>query len=268
MSDPAEENVNDTSTPQEVEYTETEQEAMSIGWNPDGAEGKPNLSAEEFIARKPLYDSMHDMKRQIKKMEEKNTSFQTHHLEVLRRLNESKEQELQAAKNAALDDMDIDAVKRVDKQLDDHRASAKKDEAALIDESVAKSNPSQAAFDAWVKDNNWYFTDPVMAGYANDMATQIGNSGMYNADNYDEFYTAVEKEVRTKYKDRFQNDRRQAPSAVEGDTSRGKQGRGKATKTIRDLDPETQGLVRNMVQSTDMTEKEYIAELEKSGYFN
>ena len=31
------------------EYTEIEQEAMGFGWNPEGVEGKKNLTAEEFV---------------------------------------------------------------------------------------------------------------------------------------------------------------------------------------------------------------------------
>lgn len=45
---PEEQGVAEESTP---EYSEIELEAIEHGWNPEGVEGKRNLSAEEFLDR-------------------------------------------------------------------------------------------------------------------------------------------------------------------------------------------------------------------------
>ena len=198
-------------------------------------------------------------------MEEKNSTFQSHHFEVIKRLNESKEQELQAVKEKAMEELDMEAVREADKQISAHRETSQKEERTFKEEAVTQSDPAAQAFEVWVEGNDWYNTDPLMAGYANDVAGQIANSGQKLT--HAELYTLVEKEVKLKYKDRFQNERRQAPSAVEGDTSRGKQGKGKSSRTMKDLDAETQTLVKSMCHGTKLTEKEYIAELEKSGYW-
>jgi len=66
------------------EFSEVEQDAMSKGWSPDGVEGKPNLSAEEFVARQPLYDKLHKTDRAMKRVEDQNKAV-TAHLEMMRK---------------------------------------------------------------------------------------------------------------------------------------------------------------------------------------
>lgn len=50
------------------EYSEIELNAIEKGWNPEGVEGKKNLSAEEFLDRQSLYDDLHSLKRQNKRL--------------------------------------------------------------------------------------------------------------------------------------------------------------------------------------------------------
>ena len=71
MSELAEEtSTEQKSTDEGVEYTEAELEAIEHGWNPDGAEGKRNLSAEEFMDRQPLYDDIRSLKKQTRKLQD------------------------------------------------------------------------------------------------------------------------------------------------------------------------------------------------------
>ena len=51
------------------DYSDVELEAIEHGWNPDGVEGKRNLSAEEFMDRKPLYDKIHATEKKLRRLE-------------------------------------------------------------------------------------------------------------------------------------------------------------------------------------------------------
>jgi len=55
---------------QESEYTEVEQEAMKLGWKPDGVPGKKAKSAEDWMDDYSLYKKINDLGKQV---QEKNS---------------------------------------------------------------------------------------------------------------------------------------------------------------------------------------------------
>lgn len=63
---------------EEQQYSDIEVKAIEMGWNPEGVEGKRNLSAEEFVDRKELYDSIHSLKKQNKRLEEGYEALRKH----------------------------------------------------------------------------------------------------------------------------------------------------------------------------------------------
>jgi hypothetical protein len=251
------------------EYTETQQEAMDKGWNPEGVEGKRSLSAEEFLDRQPFYDEIHKLKRLVNKQAGTVDALHKNNLETIKRLNITKEKELKAAKKKAYDEGDLDQLQVLDEQIEEHRTDAAVSEAAAAEsDDTPASSQAVVDFEQWVQTNPWYTDDLELKGRANAIAQNIANSGteMTNMTLYKE----VEKRIKAEYPNKFSNQRRAAPSAVEGDTSRGKSPAGsKAKFTARNLHEEDRRLMKQIIDSDpkrEMTEAKYIQQMIEVGY--
>jgi hypothetical protein len=226
---------------QTPEYSEIEQEAIDHGWNPEGVEGKKNLSAEEFMDRKPLYDELHSTKKQIRKLQDGMEAMKTMQEGIRAREREKTIRELQQQKKVALESENYDAVL----QIDD----------AIAQERTAEAEPvSNVAFETWVDENEWYHQDQDMKKYA-DM---IG-AGYYQQNPkvpMSEVYEYVTSEVKKRYQDKFENTHRQRPNPVEG---AGK-GRTNTSKkhSVRDLPEEDRQIMKTIIRTGTMTEEEYL----------
>ena len=95
-------------------YSAEEQEAMEHGWKPEGAEGKRNLSAEEFLDRQPLYDEMRSLKKQTRKLQEGMKAMEGMHDGIRARERADTIAELTAAKITALENDEYDQVVAID----------------------------------------------------------------------------------------------------------------------------------------------------------
>ena len=72
--------------------------------------------------------------------------------------------------------------------------------------------------------------------------------------------------MRETFKDQFNPPQKRQGSPVEGSRPRSK---AKAAKhTVKDLDDDAKMIMTNLVKAGVMTKEEYIADLEKTGYFN
>jgi len=240
----------------EEEFSEIEQEAMSKGWSPEGVEGKPNLSADEFVARQPLYDKLHKTDRAMKRLEEQNKAV-TAHLEMMRKsLSEEKVEDLKAKKKEVLAEQEegwTDEVIAIDEKI----IKASQEEEIVIPEAVDNS-----AYDVWLEKNQWYENNDDMKNYAD----RLGAGILAQNPNMDlkSVYQEVEDEVKIRFSDQFKPASRQSP--VDSGRPRSKS---KATKyTVADLDEETKGIMNNLVHTGVMTTEEYLTDLETTGYFN
>lgn len=241
-----------------VERSEVELKAIEFGWNPNGVEGKEFVSAEEFIARKPIYDEISKLKRTIKSQSKAFESFQSHHNQTIRRMEEQKAKELRKAREAALDIGDIDKVRELDKEIDSQ---------VITKAPVTTTSDNDIAFEEFVERNSWYENDLEMRGAAIELGRTIANSGKTLPP--EEFYGLIEKKIKERYFTPKQKQSAPANSPVEGDTSRGRSG-GKHKYTERDLNDLDRQIMNNIVRGSNgkMTKEQYIADLEKSGYFN
>lgn len=237
----------------EDEPNEVELEAMSKGWSREGIEGKRNLSAEEFIDRQPLYERMHKTDRAMKRMEEQNQAV-TQHLEMMRKsLSEDKVDSLKAKKREALEESDHDEVMRIDEEII---------KASEVEEIVVPEVVDTSAYDTWLEQNQWYDNNDEMKAYADRLGAGI--LAQDPAMSLKDVYSEVTDEVKVRFSDQFITKPR--VDSVEGGRPRG---RAKAAKhTVKDLDSETRSVMNNLVGMGVMTEAEYLADLETTGYFN
>jgi len=238
------------------EFSEVEQDAMSKGWSPDGVEGKPNLSAEEFVARQPLYDKLHKTDRAMKRVEDQNKAV-TAHLEMMRKsLAEDKVENLKARKKEVLAEQDdgwTDEVIAIDEKI----IKASQEEEIVVAEVVDNS-----AYDVWLERNQWYENNNDMKAYAD----RLGAGILAQSPSMDlkDVYQEVEDEVKLRFSDKFKPVSRQSPV----DSGRPRSRQKDAKYTVADLDEETKGIMGNLVRSGVMTAEEYLTDLESTGYFN
>jgi hypothetical protein len=225
----------------EVEYSEVEQKAIELGWNPEGVEGKPFLSAEEFVGRQPLYDDIRSLKKQQRKLQEGIEAMKEMQKGIRERERTKVLNELKAQKKLALENENYDAVIEIDDQIAEHKA--------------AKDEPQQnEQFEAWVENNEWYHQDSEMKQYA-DM---IGAGYFQTNPNKkpEEVFEYVTKEVKTRFAEKFGNPNRSRPNPVEG-ASRGRP-KGGAKHKVSDLPPDARSIMNTILRTGTMTEAEYL----------
>lgn len=224
------------------EYSEIEQEAIEHGWNPEGAEGKRNLTAEEFMDRKPLYDDIHSLKKQLKRTQDGIEAMRQMQEGIRQREREKTIKELKEQKKLALETENYDAVLEIDDKIASENAEA----AAPV---------QNVAFEKWVEDNDWYNQDSEMKEYADT----IGNGYLSKHPGIapSEVFNYVTKEVKARFKEKFENENRSKPSSVEGAT-RGRKATS-AKHRAADLPEQDRQLMKTILRATpNMTEADYL----------
>jgi hypothetical protein len=150
---------------------------------------------------------------------------------------------LNAEKIEALENDEYDRVIAIDDKIAEERAS-----------EVAQPQ-SNAAFEEWVEDNEWYHQDSEMKQYADTIG-----AGYYQQNPkrpMSEIYEFVSKEVKARYPEKFGNVNRNRPTPVEG----AKRGRvaSKQKFSAKDLSDDERRVMRTILRASDkLTEAEYL----------
>ncbi len=230
------------------EYSDIEKQAMEMGWSPDGVEGKRNLSAEEFIDRKPLYDDLHTTKKQIKRLQSDIDNITKYQDRIREDERKKVIEELKASKKQALADEDYDKVVEIDEEIASKREEAKKE----------KDTPKNNAFDQWVSDNKWYHDDSDMR----IVADGLGQSYFQQHPEQDlsDVYDYVSKRMREIYPDKFGNTNRSKPASVEGAQRTAIKRNAKSKYSAKDLPEEERQIMRTILRTSKMTEEDYLKE--------
>ena len=252
------EDVVDEIPAEEIELSETEQDAVAQGWSPEGAEGKRNLTAEEFLDRKPLYDKMHSLEKRIKAQDKKFDAMQKHEGMVRDRMHEDHIKELESSKRAAYEEMDFDKADEISNEIVEAKV-----EHAKVDEVVDIQEDVQATLEEWVDENSWYKEDDFLQRQAEK------EGKVYRLDNpnasFEDVLDHISKTVKKDFPEKFQNMNRQRPTAVDS----GAQGarRKPATskkKTVKDLPEEAIPVMKTLIQAGAFkTQDDYV-----NDYFN
>ena len=229
-----------------------EEKARSMGWRPQEEwEGEPEewIDAKEYVGRKPLFDHMATLKRELKENQKALKALQTHHEKVREAEYNRALLALKAEKKAALEEGDSDKLVEVDDKITDLKAQA------LAQEQVQRqsSNTVHPAFVAWVERNTWYAQNPELRQKADEIG--LGHANMHPDKSPDEVLEYVEREI----KKMFRNPNRDRQSAV--DTA------SKSKQTVQKddfvLNEEEEAIMKTLVRSGTMTKEEYIAELKR-----
>lgn len=194
-------------------FTEIEQKALDQGWRPkDEWDGEPDQwrSAREFLDRGELFKKIDEQNRIIKQTRSDFEDLAKHYSKVQKVEYERALATLKAQKKEALQEGDADAVVNIDDQIADVKAQMKA-EAEKPSQVPAQLNP---IFVAWQERNGWYTANEAMRAYAD----RVGNSLIGQPP--EEILAEVERRVKKEFAHKFENPRRERPSAVEGGTNK------------------------------------------------
>ena len=233
------------------------EKAISMGYNPEGVEGKRNLSPEEFVDRQKLYDDIRNLKKQNKKLAGDVNNLTKYQDRIREDERKQVMEELRRDKIQALKDEDYDKVADIDDKIADERSKS----AATESNENSENSPE---FDSWVEDNQWYNKDVDLKVEADMLGEKYWRANPEK--DIEEVFEYVGKTIRKLNPDKFENEGRRKPSAVEGGGRRPakKPKEDKNTLKASDLSPEEQSIMRTIVRTTKgMTEEKYLEEYQK-----
>jgi len=253
--------------PQEVkteqpapELSPVEQRALDMGWRPkeewDGEEAD-FISAETFVARKPLFDKIDYQNKELKEVRKALAALQEHHIRVKEQAFRDAYATLKEEKKAALAEGDADRLIEVDEKIADLRTQE------IEQKAVNNTPPSQQlnpTFVAWVEKNDWYVDKqiPELRTYADQVGVEFAKQNP--SASAETLLKEVEKQVKLKFKRYFQNDRKDRPSTVEGSSARTSQ-KNKDSNDDFKLSEDDERAMKKFVRLGLMTKEEFIADL-------
>lgn len=236
-----------------------EARAIEMGWRPkEEFDGNPEdfIDASEFVRRKPLFEKIDNVGKELRETKKALKALQLHHQQVKEVEFKKALQQLREEKKAALEAGDADKLIEIDDQIAEARAIQTQTKNRLTEEAA---QPHEG-FIAWVNRNSWYNDNAELK----IVADQIGTA--YAASNPDKDPDTILKYVETRvkklYPENFSNPNKSRPSAVEGGTS---------TPAIKPknstddypLSDEERKVMMTFVRQGVMTKDEYITQLKQ-----
>lgn len=236
--------------PQVSQY---EVDAREMGWRPkEEWEGDPEKwrDAKEFVERGELYGKIDNMGKELKETRKALKMLQEHHSKVRETEYKRAVEELKQAQKKHLEEGNADEYLKTTELLTDLKAEQKARE--VVEQTVPKAQPGlDPRFVNWVKENNWYERNGELREYA-DMIGE-GYAKRHPGIDPVEVLKYVTREVKTRFKDNFENPNRSKPSAVEGN---GTQVSGKSKSF--ELSEEERKVMNTFVRQGIMTKEEFI----------
>ena len=248
------------------ELSPVEQQALEQGWVPqDQWEGDPEAwrPAKEFVERGELYKSIHTTKRELKQTQAALTTMQRHHQMVFEKAYNKALADLRAEKRVAMREQDFDRLEAVETQIDQLQDEHQKEVAQLrVVEHQVQSPAITPQFQAFLDKNAWYAEDAELRAEAD--ALGAGYMSRPDADR-NKLLDHVESKIKQLHPEKFGTQRKvAAPSAVAAVDRTGKKPT-KSVVTMSDVPEEMRSVIRNFVETTGMSEQDYIKELKRIG---
>lgn len=239
-----------------------EDRARDMGWRPKeefkGDEARW-VDAETFV--KKGEEILPIIRANAKKVEAENAAlkndlatlkkdvaeFRKYHSQTEKRAYERAIKDLETRQAEAVEANDVKAVREITREIADLSKDVRTD-----DNGDDLKKTQQDAFASWVQDNPWFKTDTVLKGAALAIADELAADGMVDPEKQ---LAEVAKRIRAEFPQKFENERRKAPAAVEGSTPTRKAGKSRA-----DLPPEARQQMDRWVKQGLLTEKQFLAD--------
>lgn len=248
--------------PSVPELSPVEQQASEQGWVPleqwkeSGRDEKEWRPAKEFVDRGELYKSIHSTKRELKQTQAQLTALQRHHQMVFEKAHQQALRDLRAEKRLAIRQEDFERLEEIETEIENLQDTHQKERVQFA-QQVA-TTPVVPEFEAFVSRNQWYVTDKTLR----DEADAIGFIYLNNQGPKDGLFAHVEKEMKRKFPEKF-GVKRVAPAPVSAANKTTK--KGPQAISMDDVPEHMKPVIRNFVESTGMSEADYIKQLKKIG---
>lgn len=240
------------------EVSETEQQAMSLGWKPEEEfkADNPNKkwrTAEDFMDRKSLFDKIDDQHRKIRDLERGMKSFAEHNAKVEQMAYDRAVKDLKAQKKEALAEGDLVKAETIQDQIE---TVGTQKVIAQQQFAQAQTQPVAPEFQAWLVANDWYEKDPDLRAYADGVGNQLASSGLQGP----ELLRQVSEKTRAFAGHRIQalNRNPNKDRAVPAESGVRKT----SVKTSASLSPDEERIMNNMIRAgAPITREDYIKQL-------
>ena len=232
------------------EYTESELEALDLGWYPEGKDKDGNqLTAEEYLVRRPLFQRIHNLNDQINEMKNQIDGLQSHNkisAERARLERENLIKELKEAKEKAYEELDVDEARNIDKKIEELQEDIKPDTTKFTEEDWNKE------YTDFQKGNDWYEKDVGLTA----AATNVGQVYKENNPNCSpkELFNHVEEKIKEMFPASFEGEKK---TTKVGTTQRRGHSTPSKKHSMRDIPEEHQMVARNVIAS-GVSEEEYL----------
>lgn len=245
-----------TATDQHVEQASQHGWVSQEEWVEQGKDPDKWVDAPTFNMRGEFFDKIHKQRREMDEMRKALDDLKTMQARTAKVEREKVMRELKAAKKAAIEVSDGDAVIEIDERMDELKAQEKQQTDPDI-ERAAKEG--QKLFEDWQEQNPWYEKDVKMRRYADSLGIELQQQG-YRPD---QIFHMVTEDVKKTFADSFENPRRKQET-VAGST--GQKTASKSKVGWNSLsDEQKQAGQRFIKLGVFKDQREYIEELAKSG---
>ena len=234
--------------------TPTQEEALSQGWVPkEDFEGDPErfVDAGEFLRRGELFRKIESQSKEMKDMRKALQELAKHNSKIREVEYDRALQSLKAEKRTALNEGDADKVVDIDDRIDLVKAQQRQEAAQAAQQAVPQEVHPELK--SWIGRNGWYETTASMRGWADARGVELAQEGKSPT----EVLSTLEREVKSRFSEKFHNPNRERTGAVE--TSRPRAGT-RATEAYELSDVEKQ-VMNTLVKQGVLTKDEYITQL-------
>ena len=242
-----------------VEPSAIEQRALEMGWRPkEEFEGNEEdfIDATEFVRRKPLFEKIDNVGKELRETKKALKALQAHHEKVKEAEFQHALKALREEKKAALEAGDADKLIEIDDKIADAKAQEVVNRSKQVEEA-AQPHPN---FVQWAARNTWYRTNAELTIVADQIGTAYAASNPTMSP--DDVLKYVETRVKKLYPEQFTNPNKSRPSAVEGGTSTPSK---KPADDISNypLTDDERRVMMTFVRQGIMTKEQYIDDLKK-----
>lgn len=240
-----------------AEPSAIELRAIEMGWRPkEEFDGNPDdfIDASEFVRRKPLFEKIDNVGKELRETKKALLALQAHHQKVKEVEFKKALEQLKAEKKTALEEGDASKLIEIDDQIAEARQAQVTAQAQLREE-VNKPHPG---FINWVNKNTWYRDNAELKVAADQIGTAYAAS---NPDkDPDDILKYVEGRIRKLYPETFSNPNKSKPSVVEGSTQTPVVKK-KSSLDDYPLTEDERRVMMSFVRQGVMTKEEYIKDL-------
>lgn len=248
------------------------EKARSKGWKPleeYTGEAADWVDAKEFLGRERLFNTIHDQRREIKKLE-KDISAISKHFENMEKAAYTRAlNELKAKQAVAVEEQDVSAVKETTEQI----AELTKQHAEQKQSQTQQGESPE--FVQWRQDNEWFEKDSEMREDA--IAIGVGYAAKNLDKSQEEVLRYVTEKVKKIYPEKFKKPVRKEP-VVESGNGTGSEAQPATKKskglTVGDLDEREvatmktfikRGVFKEQAKKLNISEQEvYLRDLAKA----